>query len=442
MPSAGASIKNWNLQSAEENNVAQVYIPEKKSAIDKIMQGLQVAQSVYGVKSAYDQNKLNQIKMQEVEKQQEQQKRADLGEFTEAEAANLYRVEPETKGAAVGWVNKIDRTPSGKVLYEPETGQPKTRKEKFYYITKELAQVQNYLDKQSQYAQQLDDIETRAAGGIPKSDIMSGKVKNWSTTPQKDTIESWFREPETQEKIKIWISKDQARAIKSGAPSADANIPLWAKKNNELLAGFSAAQRAGIPNPTEAQALEYSPTFIDKKIELYDKGIDREDYDLWFALKKVDDLIDIDNPKKNENIPGITDVAAYIPTSGWSGRIAKGSSLINDQQRETLGAIDGVVNIILKLRSGAAITVDEAERLKSELNLAYGNRNAAAVRKVMGEVRDKLKAWTEKQAFRLPQSAKIQLKDNPNVLSPYSDIFQKKKELSDEDVAKKFMEGQ
>ncbi len=423
--------------------MAQVYIPEKKSAIDKIMQGLQVAQSVYGVKSAYDQNKLNELKMQEAEKQQEQQKRLDLGEFTEQEAAGLYRVEPETKGAAVGYVNKISRTPTGKIIYDPESGKPKEEKEKFYYITKDLAQVQNYLDKQSNYAQRLDDMKIRSEGGIPKSDIMSGKIKGISLTPPKDrskAIQSFYYD-ELQNKVPVWISPEQAKVIKGGGEGGlgdEIKYPDWAKRNPDLLVGYSAAVRAGIPNPTESQAQEYSPIFVDKKMELYDKNIEREDMDLYFALDKVDKLIDIDAENKNAPIPGVTDVAAWIPTTGWTGSMVRGSSALNDEQRQNLSAFDGVINIILKLRSGAAITQAEAENLKRELSLAYGKKNAGAVRGVMNEIRNKLKAWTEKQAFRLPQSAKDRLKQNPNYLSPYSPLFEKKKEKGDEGSADDF----
>ena len=128
--------------------MAQVYIPEKKSAIDKIMQGLQVAQSVYGIKSAYDQNKLNELKMKEAEQAKEERDRISKNEFTKGEAAqNLFLVEPGTSGASTGYIIEPELTAAGKPLYDPDTGESKTKKTPISFYTKGSAQIQEALGK-------------------------------------------------------------------------------------------------------------------------------------------------------------------------------------------------------------------------------------------------------------------------------------------------------
>jgi hypothetical protein len=408
--------------------------PQKKSAIEKIMQGLQVAQAVYGVKSAYDQNKIRNMQIEAAEKDAERQKRISEGDFTEQEASQLYRVEPETKGSMVGYVNRIERTPGGQILYDETSGQPLTKKEKFYYISKDAAQIQSYLDKQSEFAQRQEDIRTWSEGGIPKKALMEGKVKGISTKQVPGAIKSWYRD-ETGNKVDIWVDPVSYKNIKSGGglDVAGDKYPDWAKKDRKLMAGYSSAIRAGIANPTETDALNYSPEFIDEKLKLYDKAVEREDYDLYAALNRVDQLINIDGKNQNESIPGVTDISGYAPATGFTGALYKGT--LGEEQRKNISAIDGVINLILKMRSGAAITPQEAERLKSELEMAYGKRSAAGVRNVMAQVRDKLRVWVEKSADRLPPMAKQSLKDSKSSLSPWSPLFRKTSEKSDEEAA-------
>jgi hypothetical protein len=427
--------------------VAEIHIPQRRSALDKISQGLSVVQSVMGVKSAYDQMKLNEEKQKLLDEEKETQKRLESGEFTESEASNLYKVTPDTKGASIGYVQEIERTPTGKAIYDVDTGKPKTQLKKFFYINKEPAQIQSYLDKQVEYNSRINDLNIRSRGGIPKSDIESGKIKNWSLVEPKDkkSVQSFYFDPATQQDVPIWISAETAKAIKTGEAPVKVTAPDWAKKDSELLAGWSTAIANGIENPTPQQALDNSPQFLDKKLTQYQNTIKEDDTNFIGALERFDREIGIDYAVKDgnivkdrkQNIDGVTDSAAMIPTTGISGIL--GRRLLSKEATRNQATIAGVVNLLLQKRSGAAISEPEAMRLSTELNTAAGNNDAEGVRRVMAEIREKTRAYYETKALTLPKSLREVLKNKPSVPSPYSPIFKTKENLSDEDAADLFM---
>jgi hypothetical protein len=427
--------------------MAEVKIPEKRSAIEKIMQGLQVAQAVYGVKSAYDQNKLNQMKMEEYEKEQERKKRQELGDFTEEEASNLYRVEPSTKGSSVGWINKIERTPSGKVIYDTETMQPKTVREKFYYITKDRAQIQSYIDKQSEAAQRLEDMNVRAQGGVTKTDILSGKIRG--TTKYKDGyVKTFFYEPETQTKQDFWVDPTDLRTLRGtavgGKEPSKAEPPKGISPS--LKSGFYAAQEAGIENPTIKQMEEHSPEFVDKKITEYKKGIEDVDIELYDALQNIDNAFGIDYSVvqggvggKEKPIEGVTTTGSWLPTTGLAGGV--GRAVVGKEGASNKAAVQGLTNVLLKIRSGAAITQQEAENFKAEISAAMGANDPVALRNAIARIRGKLEAKVTKLELNFPKSVKDIIYGDDRLPSTKSSLFQKKKELSDEAAADLFMGG-
>lgn len=424
----------------------QRVIPEKRSAIDKIMQGLQVAQAVYGVKSAYDQNKLNQLKMKEYEEEKATKERLGRNEYTEAEQTQLYKVPPSTKDSSVGWVEKIERTPEGKIMYDPDTLEPKKKREKFYFITKDQATIQAYLNKQSESAQKLDDIETLSSGGVPMSYITTGKVKNISTKPKSGFIQSWYKEPETQEKVPIWIDPMASKSMRSGGDGVIMREPPKGISPN-LTSGFWAAIESGIENPTIEDMEQNSPEFIDKKMVEYKKGIEDVDIEIKDALENIDDLFGIDYAvtkdgvvsDKNQQIEGVTTTGSWLPTTGVAGGI--GRSVIGNAGARNKAAITGLTNVLLKVRSGAAITKEEAENFKAEISSAMGANDPVALRNAVARIRNKLEAKAAKLELGFPAKLKEVIYKDPRLLTTKSKLFQKKKEMSDEDAADLFLRG-
>lgn len=425
--------------------VQEVRIPERKSALEKIAQGLSVASSIMGIKSQYEQSKINELKMKEYETEKEAEKRRQVGEFTESELANLYQVQPGTKGSSIGYVQQMERTPQGKVIYDADTGQPKTTLKPFHYIGKDAAQIQSYLDRQTESTAKINEMNIRARGGIPLTDITTGKVKNWSLQPKPNTVQSFYNDPNTQQEVPIWISADTAKAIKSGEVSGKVPAPDWAKRDPDLLSGWSTALSNGVENPSPQQALENSPKFLNKKLTEYQNAIKEEDVNFIGALERFDREIGIDYSVKDgnivkdkkQNIAGVTDSSAMIPTTGISGLV--GRRFLSPESTRNQGTVAGVINLLLQKRSGAAISESEAARLATELNTAAGNNDAEGVRRVMAEIREKARAYYETKSLSLPKSLKETLKNNPSVPSPYSPIFKTKQNLTDEDAADLFM---
>ncbi len=425
--------------------MVQPYIPERRSALDTISKGLQVVQSIAGIKSDYDQMKLNEKRQKLLDQEEVDKKRRDANEFTESEVANLYQVQPGTKGASVGYVQQMERTPQGKVIYDVDTGQPRTSLKPFHYIGKEAAQIQSYLDKQTESTAKINEMNIRARGGVPLTDITTGKVKNWSLQPKPNTVQSFYNDPVSQKEVPIWISADAAKAIKSGEVPNKVTAPDWAKRDSELLAGWSTAITNGIENPSPQVALENSPKFLNKKLTEYQNVIKEDDTNFIGALERFDREIGIDYAVKDgnivkdkkQNIPGVTDSSSMIPTTGITGLV--GRRILSPESTRNQGTVAGIVNLLLQKRSGAAISEGEAMRLGTELNTAAGNNDAEGLRRVIAEIRDKTKAYYETKALSLPKSLKEVLKNNPTVPSPYSPIFKTKQNLTDEDAADLFM---
>lgn len=428
-------------------------IPERRSAIEKVMQGLQVASAVYGIKSAYDQNKLNQYKLDEIEKQKlkEQEdlatnKRRSEGIFTEQEKTDVLEVAPGTRGSSLGYYQKMARTPEGKPVYDPETAKPKSDLTKFYYISKDSANIQSLVDKNAPVLIANYEAEVRGSGGVPLSDITSGKVKSYSLKPIPGSVKSFIEDPMTKSRTDIWIPPMIAKSVKTGEPVKEEPKPPKGI-SGDLLNGWYAARESGIENPTTTQMQEYSPTFVDRKVSELKKSISDEDIELHDALMNFDNQIGIDFGKKDGNIydkklpvEGVTTAKSYLPSQGLFGIV--GRTALSDEEKRNQAAIAGITNVLLKIRSGAAISVQEAESFKNEIQAARGNNDPVALRNAIARVRDKLKATFTKNELGLPPKAREMLKNTPNVPSTYSPLFQSKKNVSDEDVADQFMRGQ
>lgn len=425
-------------------------IPERRGAIEKVMQGLQVASAVYGIKSAYDQNKLNEYKLEEIEKQKAKEaedlatkKRRAEGIFTEQEKSDVLEVPPGTRGASLGYYEQQERTPEGKVVYDPETAKPKSQLKKFYFVNKDSATIQSLIDKNAASLISNYELEVRAQGGIPLSDITTGKVKSYSLKPLPGSVKSFIEDPVTKARTDVWIPPVLAKAVKTGE-EVKPEVKPPKGITGDLLAGWYAARESGIETPTAQQMQEYSPPFVDKKISELKKSISDNDIELHDALLNFDNQIGIDFGKKDGNvydkklpIAGVTTAKSYLPSQGLFGVV--GRTVLTDEEKRNQAAIAGVTNILLKIRSGAAISLQEAENFKQEIQAAVGNNDPIALRNAVSRIRDKLKASFTKNELNLPPKARQILKDAPNVPSTYSPLFQSKKQVSDEDVVDQFM---
>ena len=84
-----------------------VAMPQQKDPLDKVLQALQLVQAGFGIKTAYDQVKLNKMKMDQAEADKDKEDRLNRGEFTEGEMGNLFIVDSTTFCLIPisGWLN-------------------------------------------------------------------------------------------------------------------------------------------------------------------------------------------------------------------------------------------------------------------------------------------------------------------------------------------------
>jgi hypothetical protein len=415
-----------------------VAMPQQKDPLDKVLQALQLVQAGFGIKTAYDQVKLNKLKTDELEKQKEIDDRRSRNEFLEGEMSNLHIVEPNTPGSATGYVDVIKRTPDGKQIDDPDTGKPVVDRQKFSFFTKDSAQTQAYMQRNEASGLELENRKTYAAGGIPNSDLLNYRIE-YKAMPGYQ--QKWVNNPITGQRETIWVAPRGLKELSSGSSEKDEKeLPNWVNQQNK--AGWQAARLDGIQDPTPDQALQYSPENIQKAVYIYKDRIDKSgDIQLYGALEKFDKEIGIDGatlPNGGKGSPstpieGISkggDLKANIPF----GRYAQG-----DKEQRNRTAIEGVKNLLLKDRSGAAINKEEAGRLANELSVAYGQNNPAAIREAMAKVRTSLKRNLQNLETGIPSKARdIIRKESP--LHSESPLFTGKK-LTDEEAANKFIEG-
>jgi hypothetical protein len=135
------------------------------------------------------------------------------------------------------------------------------------------------------------------------------------------------------------------------------------------------------------------------------------------ALKKIDSMIGgIDG---DDDIPGVGGVAnmANVPLVGGAAE-----ALLSDEGKEVRQAVGGLRNIILKMRSGGAVTPQEADRLLEEIGQGVF-RTDAQLRKGLANVRDTIAAKLGIIEASADPEALAEFADRPNSLTSADPIF-------------------
>lgn len=411
----------------------QQVIPEKRGALEKIMQGLQVAQSVVGLKSAYDQMKINDMKMKEYEKEKAQQERRKSGVFTQEEYDQMYRVPEIEDGVSIGWVDKIKRNEKGGVIYDPSTGQPETQREKFYYVDKNNALTKSYLTKNLSSQQVYDREKWKAEGGLTTEELKGFDV---SFKPKDNYAKSKIRDPFTGETVPVWVrpkSKDgEITTGGMGNPLQNVKIPEWAKAKPDLKEGFAQAVFEGV-DPAKINpelALKYSPSEINKSVEDYKKKMAADDtINFYRAVADFDKTIGIDAAKNQDGTTGSVN-SQIAGVTDWSGKSRDipllgekiGNFTADPQGNINDSVVQKVQNMLLSKRSGAAVSAQEAERLAKELGSALGKRDPALIRRAMAEIRAAMAQQIDTLMLNMPEKAKKVI-NNSKAINPYSELF-------------------
>lgn len=372
--------------------MVQPYIPEKRGAIEKIMQGLQVAQAVYGIKSSYDQNKLNEYKMKEVEAEETAKKKLSQNVFTESQAKNLYEASADDKRAQLGKVeiNKPDGTVETKDLWFISPDRIKQEAQ-----IADLNETERKYRLESQYSQgriRPNDYEqniTVFGGNSPGQ----GFRKGWDiiTNPDGSTkrVELWLK-PFRRQNLDN-LSVNESGFLPAGQQGGK-KIPLITLKDlktPEEKAGYRNAIDAAIKKGIAPEDVPYNISIADvyaynpKKIER-DRSEIATKLDpyvkLMPAIREVDKLIggiDSDKPIKGSDelrsalkIGTISSVTSRLGITDPAKIQQAAVSRTPPESKRLWTALSALKSDFNKLKSGLSLTKDELAAAENALGIS------------------------------------------------------------------------
>lgn len=426
--------------------MVQPYIPEKRGAIEKVMQGLQVAQAVYGIKSAYDQSKLNDYKMKEYESEKEAQKKLSQNIFTESQAKNLYEASADDKRAQLGKIET--KKPDGTI----ETKD-------FWFISPErikqesqiadLNETERKYRLESQYAQgrvRPNDYEqniTVFGGNSPGA----GFRKGWDiiTNPDGSTkrVELWLK-PFRRQNLDNMNFGDGG--IMPAGAAGGKKIPLITLKDlktPEEKAGYRNAIDAAIKKGIAPEDVPYNISIADvyaynpKKIER-DRAEIAKQLDpyvkLMPAVREVDKLIggiDSDKPiqgsEELRNALRIGTFSAITTKLGWQdpAKIQQAAvSRTSPESKRLWTALSALKSDFNKLKSGLSLTKDELAAAENALGVSEWASDAQ-LRQGIKTFVSTLKSGLNNVETGYHQASIDAYKENPKSVTSDHPIFQR-----------------
>jgi hypothetical protein len=141
------------------------------------------------------------------------------------------------------------------------------------------------------------------------------------------------------------------------------------KKRLEAAPGDSVLVKRDPRDPTNILEYKFESKQEDR-IEKIRKAVnDSKQLNTLTTLEKVEDLISGKYTSKGKNIPGI----------GPVGQL----NIYGDDAKEVQSTLASLQNIVLKDRSGAAVTVPEFDRLKQELSTRFYNTDADLIKSLI-----------------------------------------------------------
>jgi len=356
--------------------VAQVYIPEKKSAIDKIMQGLQVAQSVYGIKSAYDQNKLREAQLKEQEQAQKEQEKLKNNVFSEQQAKGMLEADAGDKRAQLGQIEI--KKQGGEPEYKP-----------FWFISPERIKQESQLADLDEQ-QRRTRLETQYSDGrIRPEDYNNNITVFGGKSPGTGFRKTW--DIADGKRVDIWIKPFRSKSfdmgsmpelLPSGATKAVPLITLKDLKTPAEKAGYRNAvfklQEKGVsPDKipyviTIEDVYAYNPTKIEKdradisnKLKSYN--------DLMPTIKTVDQVIG--GMTGDKPIPGRDQLSSALKLGMVSNLTSKFG--ISDPEKIKQAAVSKTSKESQRLWTALSALKSDFNKLKSGLSLTASELAAA-----------------------------------------------------------------
>jgi hypothetical protein len=374
--------------------MVELIIPQKRSAIDKIMQGLQVAQAIGGIKSDYEKGKLAQLQQEQAKKDLEAQKKLESGIFTPSQAKSLYEASADDKRAQLGKIE--EKGADGQSTYKD-----------FWYITPERLKQESSVANLNETEQKTRLESQYAQGRVRPADWDHNIAVYGSKNPGGGFRQAWdiIQNPDgTTKRVDVWLKPlrrqtlEDSMGVGSGSGFLPTTGPGGVKlplitmkdlKTPEEKAGYrNAVQKLaekGIPQNEIPYRISIEDVYAynPKKLEADRKDISNKlkSYnELMPAIKNVDKLIGgIDGDKP---IKGSADLRSALKV-GMFGSLASRVGITDveklkqaaisktpSESKSLWTALSGLKSDFNRLKSGLSLTASELAAAENALGVS------------------------------------------------------------------------
>jgi hypothetical protein len=273
--------------------VQEVRIPERKSALEKIAQGLSVASSIMGIKSQWEQSKVNELKMKEYEASKAKQEKLSQNIFDDQEAKNLYEASADDPRAQQGF--KEIKKPTGDVELKS-----------FWFISPERIKQQASMADLSEQERRTR-LETQYSEGRLKPNDYDNNITVYGgRSPGSGFRQGWdiIQQPDgSTKRVDVWIKPMRRQSLEGMGQTTDGLIPAMAPggkkmplitmkdlKTPEEKAGYRNAIDAAVKKGIPAEEIPFRIS-IDDVYAYNPKKIERDRADIAKQMKSYNELL-------------------------------------------------------------------------------------------------------------------------------------------------------
>jgi hypothetical protein len=361
-------------------------IPQKRSAIDKIIQGLEVVQTVGGLKSDYEKSKLMQLQQEQAKRDLEKQQEMDANIYDPKTASNFVQASADDKRAQQGFIKT--KNDKGEVDLKS-----------FWFISPDRLAQENRLadlteqERKTRLESQYSEGRARPADYDHNIVVYGGKNPGGGFRKAWDIVDG--------KKVDIWLKPMRQKTLDEGKtpliPAFDSGgkgfkFPLITEKDlktPEEKAGYrNAAQKLfekGIPQEEIPYRISISDVYAysPKKLETDRKDISvkMKDYvELMPTVRNVDRIIegiDSDKPIKGaQELRNAQKIGTFSQVLGRIGiqdpeKIKQAAiSRTSPESQRLFTALSALKSEFNKLKSGLSLTKDELAAAENALGIS------------------------------------------------------------------------
>lgn len=391
--------------------IISVQMPERDDPLARVAKAMNIAQSVFGIKSEIEQAKIRKVIAQQEKIKAEnaamEARRRSQGLMNQEELDQQYtkNVGPDTPGATWTYIDEAVTDPNTRMrLLNPDGTQMVERKVK-WYIPKGNLQGENAFLQNTQEEIKVNQLKALENGyvtpgmlankalvgdystvekpGYRQSKLVQGGVESpiWIMTPQdlelKKEHDKWQHDQQKllderryrdQKDMEERISREKNQAVLNALRKKQLELmqdranqeknPIF-KMGPDTIRGYISARERGIANPTVEEAYQLNPAKVSKDVEqINDEMLQNKVLPVLTNLEKINTYVGgIDN---DNAVPGYG-TATWAVASKVPEGIARG--ILTREQSRLKSAIDALMSDIRLMKSGQAVSKSEQEIL-------------------------------------------------------------------------------